>query len=289
MGNFFKKLFKPEEYKKEQQEKLEAKWRRKAAVFYVKAKPIVETYIDDKGYEGFAYRTYNVEGTEYYACGDWLDNQIGRIISEKFQMDTFGELVFDDDFDNGDGRKMENEPVLILLSRYPLEFGFCKTKFYLQNRNPYLKFLVAYHKVNPDIKINSDLIATVDSVFRQAAETFVYEKYGDDYYDKPGRLSEDERRDKAWADEELHGLLNELTDPRNPDNAAFFAENIDTPSLSLGLGAIGLNVADRTAEAILKYRDCKYKDRRSLFFRNDGSKKLLSASEIERKLDAKEK
>ena len=269
--DFFKSIFKPEEYEREKDAAKRAKWRVEEKEFYKKAQPVVEKYLGEKGYEYFTSAEITIDGKEY-SVGQYgvCENQIHKIISERFQIENFGEIIFEEnhDFSINDSRGY----CLTTLDYISYQFGFCRSKFYLEKRNPYLKFLKAYHKLNPEVKITDIFLLIVEAFFEGMAELFVYDKYGDDYYDKPGRLSEDERRDKAWSDERLHDLLDDLSNPDNPDNAALFAKNIE----------------ECTANLIIKYEYCEYEDRYEIFFGSKESKELLPASEIERRLDSKE-
>lgn len=271
--DFFKSIFNSEQYEKDKQAKWNEEWKQKAEVFYPKAKPIVEKLIDEQGYEYFQQKTITIEGQSFRVSEfSWLANQIHRIFSEKFQIDTFGELLFEENHEYSSGNRSY---ILKDLCDYSYSFGFCDSKFYLKNKSPYLKFIVEYHKVNPEIKISHDLLFAVKVFLENLAELFVYDKYGEHYYDKPGKLTEDERREKAWSDERLLSLFNEVIDPNNPDSAALFAKNISDISIE-------------ASNSILKYMYCEYDDRYQLFFGDLNSKNLLKASEIERRLDSKE-
>ena len=139
MGFFkslIKSIFKPDEWQKEQDEKRAEEWRQKAASFYEQAKPIVNKYIDNKGFEYFDQARITIDDKEYnVGTFGWLENQLHRIFSERFQIDTFGELIFDEDHDFG--RNNKRSYMLRELEYNAYEFGFCDSKFYLKKEKKF--------------------------------------------------------------------------------------------------------------------------------------------------------
>lgn len=263
-------------------------WETKKEEFYIKAKPIVENYINENGYEGIASASFEIDGEELKLNYSWNKGpkikQIWRIISESFQKKYFGEVgIFDEDdyYDFGNPKTHYNSFVVLHLIDATIKFPFCGSKYYLVNRNPLLKYLVEYHKIYPEIKITNYLLSVVVSFFVKVAKLWTLDTYGDDYYDKLGTLNQEERRRKAWNSEELHQLLNGYTNPESTDNAALFARNIGDKNLTSNLEMIA-------ADIVFKYIHCKYEDRNKIFFINEETNELRKLPEIERMLDEKE-
>lgn len=212
---------------------------------------------------------------------------IARAANVIFQKDLFGDLVWEYTIESQNKNIEDYNSLCDLISNLACAadcYGFSIHQFDLEHRDPFLHYLITYHKLYPSVKFNSSFLYDIKALFERIANDFVLTNYGDDYYENPNNFSNieeinekkycewrEQRRWRACCDERLHDLFNDLCDPNNPDSAAMFADNL---------------IGNRDAiDLIRNYYYCEYDNRHDIFFGDKESKSLLDKNEITRKLD----
>ena len=222
-------------------------------------------------------------------CEKVLSLHVMRAANVIFQNEFFGGLVWGDDL--AEYKNIDDyycKPSFIkCLAHYANQYGFSQSKYYMPHKNIGLHYLIEYHKTHPSAQFDRGILDVVYDYFEAMTRNYIFDKYGNDYFESPNNFSDDEEtnetryeewcRDRRWratCDENLHQFLDCLCDPKNPDNAAMFADNISSNR--------------DAAELIREYYYCDYADRYEIFFGDKDSKTLLSKNKIYMTLESRE-
>ena len=167
------------------------------------------------------------------------EHAIHKLLSERFQKEKFGEVIFEESFEYQATTEMFGE-------KYPKQYGYkwhCVLDILAfaqeykcigmedadsEKYNPLLKYLINYHNKYPEVKLTPNDLEMIISLLYVESDDWVYKVYGDDYYerDRIEYKTEDELRDEAWSNPKIMKVLFDAIAPGNERYAYLYAKNL---------------------------------------------------------------